>query len=112
MKYIDRFTADPIQKAFLTGNGGERIALTIRYIPTQKMWMADFQKGDFVLKGVALVCSPNLLRGYKNIISFGLNIQTLDGQDPRGIDDWVNGYAFMYLLNQQDVLDLEDAYFE
>lgn len=112
MRVINKLNSDPFQRAFLTGNLGQRITMDLRYLPTQKLWMADFQLNDFTLKGIVILNAPNILRGYHNIIPFGITCATLDGQDPRGIADFQDEYAFLYLLTQEEVLNLEEGYFE
>lgn len=107
MKYVNKLTSDPFQTAFLTGNAGQRIRMDLRYNPTQKMWMADFALGGFVVNGISVVKSPNILRNYRNIIPFGITVTTADGQDPRNLEDFATQYAAMYLLTQDEVEELE-----
>lgn len=112
MRYINKLNADSFQRAFLTGNAGQRIIMDLRYMPTQEMWMADLTHDDFVLKGVSVLNGLNILRNYHNIIGFGVMCLTEDGQDPRGLTDFDDGYARMYLLSQDEVIALEREVFE
>lgn len=107
MKYINKLNAEPFQTAYLTGNAGQRIRMDLRYNPTQKVWMGDFELGEFAVKGISIVKSPNLLRNYRNIIPFGLVVTTADGQDPRNLEDFATQYAAMYLLTQDEVIEME-----
>lgn len=111
MRYINKLISSPFQTAFLTGNAGQRIRMDLRYNPTQKMWIADFQLGEFSVKGISVVKSPNLLRNYRNILPFGIVVTTADGQDPRNLEDFSTQYAAMYLLTQDEVLELEEFAF-
>lgn len=112
MKYINKLNSNPFQRAFLTGNSGQRITMDLRYLPTQQMWLADFQLGEFVLNGISVVTSPNLLRGYHNVIPFGIVCNTTDNQDPRGLTDFETQYACLYLLSPEEVLEIEEGLFE
>jgi len=112
MKYINKISSEPIQRMFLTGNPGQRIIFELRYLPTQEIWMADITYRDFVLNGISILNSPNLLRGYKNIIPFGLACLTTDLQDPFSLVDFESGYARLFLLTQDEVLELENDLFE
>jgi hypothetical protein len=112
MNLINKLNSDPSQRAFLTGNAGQRIEINLRYLPTQSMWMVDFELDDFIVKNISLVCSPNLLRNYKNIIPFGIMVDTVDGQDPRGVTDFASQYAKLYLLSRDEVIAIEERLYE
>lgn len=112
MKLINRITEDPIQRMFLTGNGGQRIEMTLRYMPTQRAWIADFLQGSFELKGVRVVNSINLLRSFKNVIDFGIQCDTTNNLDPYFVDDFLTGRAQLYLLTADEVQDIEKAFFK
>lgn len=112
MRVINKLNSDAFQRLFLTGNSGQRIVMDLRYLPTQQLWMADLQLDDFVLNGIVIVNSPNFLRGYHNIIPFGINCLTIDGQDPRNITDFESEYAIMCLLTPEEVQNLEANWYE
>lgn len=112
MKYLNKITADAYQKSFLTGNAGQRIAMTLRFMPSQNMWMMDLQSGDFVCNGIHVVSSVNLLRNYKNVIPFGISCITLDSLDPYYIDDFAKQRCSLFLLTAAEVEIIEGEYFE
>lgn len=112
MKLIDRITDDAIQTMILTGNSGQRINLSMRYMPSQQSWFMDVYYGSFAVFGVRVVASVNMLRNYKDIIPFGLACTTEQGVDPYRISDFSNQFAKMYLLNSDDVETFEEALFE
>jgi hypothetical protein len=112
MKYINKLNANSFQTAFLTGNPGQRIRMDLRYLPTQEVWLADFELEDFIVNGIAVTKSPNILRNYKNIIPFGISCTTADGGDPRSLGDFEDQYAALYLLTQDEVLEIEEGLFE
>lgn len=112
MLLINRITDNAIQRIFLTGLEGERIQMTLRYMPTQEAWYADFLRGDFDLKGVRIVNSINLLRQYKNIIDFGILCDTTNGLDPIRPDDFLTQNAKLNLLDASEVQAIEEAFFK
>ena len=108
MKIIDRINDSAFQKmTLLTEETGEKIFCTLSYLPTQFQWVLDIQYQDFTLNGISVLNSPNILRGYKNILSFGIGISTNDGFDPYYIEDFSSGRAQFYLLNTADVEEAE-----
>lgn len=112
MRLVNKLNSNSIQRAYLTGNPGQRIILDLRYLPTQQIWMADLQLDSFEVKGIFVTVSPNLLHSFHNVIPFGLVVTTDDGQEPRGVDDFDTGYAKIFLMDQNEVLLIEAAYFD
>lgn len=111
MRLINKLNSSPSQRAVLTGNMGQRIIMDLRYLPTQKTWMANIQFDEFTLNGITVTTSPNILRAYNNIVSFGMACITDDGQDPRNLSDFDSGYAALYLLSSDEVQLAEEVYF-
>ena len=109
MKLIDRITENALQTMILTGNAGQKIDLSMRYMPSQQGWFMDVVYGDFSVYGVRVVASPNMLRGFRNKIPFGLLCTTLQGVDPYRINDFATGYAKMYLMTADDVINIEGS---
>lgn len=66
---------------------GTRVALTFRYRAAIQRWTVDVAYGNFVANGVGLATHPNLLRVWRNVIPFGLQVVTADGTDPFLADD-------------------------
>lgn len=112
MRYIDRITDTARQRLRLTGNEDQIVTMVLRYMPSQQAWYADFIYEEFSVYGVQVVASPNLLRGYKNKIPFGITVTTETGIDPYKIDDFLSGRAKMFLMNETDVSQFEEALFE
>lgn len=112
MLLINRITEDAIQRIFLTGLGGERIQMILRFMPSQEAWYADFQRGTFDAKGIRVVNSINLLRQFKNIIGFGIACDTINGLDPIRPDDFLSGNAKLFLMSAEEVRVIEEAIFK
>lgn len=111
MRLIDRLTNAAHQQSILTGNPGQRITLTVRFLASQQLWVADIVWNDFSAYGIGLVNALNLLRTYQNLIPFGLMCSTTDGQDPYTLDAFSTGYAKLYLLTADEVAGIEQEYF-
>ena len=112
MKYIDKISDAAYQQLFLTGNAGQRITLTLIYMPTQEAWFMNISdETGFELNGVRVVNSPNILRKYRNNIDFGINCVTASGLDPYFIDDFNNQNAFLYLMDADDIAETEEFYY-
>jgi hypothetical protein len=62
-------------------------------------------------QGNGLVTFPNLLRPWKNIVPFGFACVTLDGQDPVGNEDFIDGYATLYVIDATGILMVEAQVF-
>ena len=103
MKQIDKLTAANKQSFRLTTEDGEKIEVYLYYNPSQEAWNISIGFGDFVLNGLQLVVSPNILRQHKNVLPFGLAVGSIDGQDPRYITDFVSGRIGVLLLTGAEV---------
>lgn len=89
------------------GDNGEVIPLLMYFLPTQNGWAFDISYLDFSLKGAYLTISPNCLRGYRNILPFGLLCTSTDGYEPQFIEDFIDGRVSLYLLNAEEVAEVE-----
>lgn len=112
MKLIDKITDSAIQTVTLIGNPNQSIELTLRYMPASQSWVMDVVYDDFSLYGVRVVANPNLLRQYKNKIPFGLLCTTAQPIDPYRINDFDTGYAKLYLMDADDVEEIETRVYE
>jgi hypothetical protein len=112
MLYINKITNDPSQRMTLTGIPGYQIEMTLRFLPRTKRWVMGVSFGDVSIQGVAVVCSLNLLRQFKNNIPFGISCIRADGLDPYALDDFSGKLANLYLLNAADVAEIEAEWFK
>lgn len=111
MRIIDKLTSDARQQYNIVAEDGEEISLLLWYAPTQQTWFLNVSSGDFTLEGVQLTNSPNILRNYKNLLSFGFAVTVVGGLDPFYLDDFTTGRAKLYLLNRADVQSIEAGLF-
>lgn len=99
---------------------GSSVTLKFIYRAANQRWTVDVSRQSFVANGVGLATHPNLLRSWRNIIPFGLQIVTADGTDPFLANDLDNqpGFPARVTINildgtngQTDLADVEKANF-
>ena len=96
------------QKQRLILPNGDPILLTIQFKPLQFGWFItdlEYAPTSFVLEGARIVVSPNMLYQYKNKIPFGLACFTTNNQEPTQQQDFVSGFAKLYILSEAEVAE-------
>lgn len=63
------------------------------------------------INGVQLCCFPNILHQWDNILPFGIACVTADGTDPFNANDFATGRVKLYLLNEEDIDNIESVLF-
>lgn len=112
MKLLEGLTDQPKQQTTIVLDDGTKATLLMEYRSQQLGWFYDLTWGDFVLNGVRLVASPNILRGYRNLIPFGISILTKGAVEPLNQSDFVDGTITAVLLDADEVDEVEAAIFE
>lgn len=111
MLYISNITNDASQVMTLTGIPGVQITFTIQYNPRTQQWIMGINDGTNNIQGLAVVCGLNLLRQWRNQLSYGITCIRADGLDPYQINDFEGMVANLYLLDAADVAEIEAEYF-
>lgn len=111
MNLLGGLTDQPKQQTTIVLADGTRATLSLEYRPNQLAWFYDFAWGDVQVDGGRLVASPNAIRQFRNRIPFGLAVITAGNVDPTDQESFVNGSTSVYLLDSQDVLDVEASAF-
>ena len=109
MLIINGLTNDAMQQLTLDGIPGVEINVTLRFMPRIQIWNMDVAYGSFLAQGIPVLCSPNLLRQWRNIIPFGIACSNIYQLDPYTIIDFVNGNSTFYLLDGDDVASIEQT---
>lgn len=107
MNQINVITDNPSQTMILRLETGQSINFDLFYSYNQSGWFFNLTYGSFIINGKRIVNSPNLLREFRNILPFGLSCTVADKHEPVFIDDFKNGRAVLYTLNQSDVDQIE-----
>jgi hypothetical protein len=103
MFQITHITDDPKQKQTLVLPDGSLIGLSIRFVEMQFGWFADLTHEDFVLNGLRITVSPNMLHQYRNLIPFGLMCASAQSREPSQKQDFSSGSAKLYVLDEDEV---------
>ncbi len=98
---------DSARQSFQIPFEGDTISFKLYYYITQKSWFFDFTFNNYTSKGNRVVLTPNALRHLKNIIPFGVAFLADGYVEPFDINDFGNGRVEMYILDKEDVQEIE-----
>lgn len=107
MRIIDRLNSDPYQVLTMRVDG-DVVQLAFSYLQTRNQWIMAVQYKQIRIASVAVVNSLNLLLQFKNVLPFGIFVNTEDGFDPYFIDDFTNQRVTIGLLSSSEV-DILDS---
>ncbi len=104
MNLIQRVTSNPLQTQTLILDDGSAVVLTIYFRPMQFGWFINqITHGDFVLSGMRIVNSPNLLNQFRNQIPFGLACFSTNNREPQLQQDFSSSASKLYILTAAEV---------
>lgn len=111
MLWLNSFSDAAFQEATLIAEDGSTIDFTLFFASRQNSWFFNISCAaqDFTANGVRLCNSPNLLRQWKNNITFGLAVVSEDAYDPNNIEDLLSNRIQLFLLNAADVQTVEQT---
>lgn len=112
MKKITELTNESKQKYSAIQENGEEFILELEFKPTQESWYFNVSKNEFTTKGQRLVLGPNILRRYSNLINFGILCRAIDLIEPMDINDLVSGRIELYILNNDELEEVELAFYQ
>lgn len=112
MYQLTSLSNEPKQQITMILDENIRVPFNFEYKENQMGWFFGFQYGDVNYQNIRLTTSYNILRAYRNWLPFGLRCDTADDEEPMDIDDFVNGYATVYLLTKDDVQTIESNYYQ
>ena len=110
MRLLNKIDANADQKFTVVGENQEIIPFRIYYVPSQFAWFFDLSYNGITVNGCKVSVSPNMLRNIKNRIPFGLACITNDGHEPYYLDDFKNDRIRLYLLNANEVQQIEESF--
>lgn len=111
MLWLNSFSDASFQNATLIGEDGSLIDFTLFFTPRQNSWFFNIACAaqGFTANGIRLCNSPNLLRQWKNNLTFGIAVVSEDSYDPNSIEDFLSNRIQLYLLNATDVQTVEQT---
>lgn len=104
MNLIQRISSLPNQAHTLVLGDGSYAQLNLYYRPQQAGWfIEELAYGDFLLRGLRVVNSPNMLHQFRNRIPFGLACFSDANREPYLQQDFLSGASRLYLLSSEEV---------
>ncbi len=111
MTRIDNITDQASQRTQPVLADGSVLTIDLLYNGATQHWSMTIQHTLLATASLNVCAFPNILREWRNLIAFGIACITTTGQDPTSVDDFINGVASLYLLDEADVLAAEDQIF-
>ncbi len=104
MYLIQQVTDDSLQLQTLILPDGSSLSLTIYFVPMQYGWfITNLTYGSFVLNGLRITNSPNMLHQFKNQIPFGLACVSTDDREPSQQQDFSSGASKLFIVSAAEV---------
>lgn len=107
MQEITTITSSPKQRMTLILENNETVDFKLYYLGRQQSWFYDFTYNNLTVNCSRVTLTPNALRQFKHIIPFGVSFSSDDEVEPFSIDDFVSGRIRMYVLNKEEVQQIE-----
>lgn len=111
MYRITQLDNNPKQKIRMLLENGNEVLFHFEYKSNQQGWFFGFTYGDVNYQNIRLTTSYNILRAYRNWLPFGLRCDTVDSFEPMDINDFISGYATVYMLTPEDITAIEGQYY-
>lgn len=86
---------------------GTKLQLEFIYRPGIQRWTMNLSHPSLKLNGVNIAQGPNILRQWRNVITFGMSVISTTGLDPIQVGDFQQGNALIYILTAAEVLQVE-----
>lgn len=104
MYLIQQITTDPSQQRTLVLPDGSGMLLQIYFRPMQYGWfVSTLSWNNFVLNGLRITNSPNMLNQFRNQIPFGLACYSTNNREPSQQGDFASLASKLYLLDADEV---------
>lgn len=104
MYLIQQVTDNPLQKQTLVLQDGTTVTIIMYFCPMQYAWFINsIQRGTFILRGLRITNSPNMLNQWRNLIPFGLGCFSTANREPSQQQDFSSGASKLYILTAAEV---------
>ena len=107
MQEITSLTSSPKQNHTLVLENNETAELKLYYSVRQQSWYFDIEYKNIKATCLKVVITPNALRQFKRLIPFGIAFISLGDVEPYDLEDFSSGRVQMYLLNADEVKQIE-----
>lgn len=105
MFIIRQITNDPLQQqSIVYPADGSLITIQMYYRPLQLGWFFNsIAWNNFLLEGIRIVNSPDILYQWRNQVPFGFACFTAGNREPTQQEDFASGASKLYLLTEEEV---------
>lgn len=111
MQQITSITSSSKQKMTLVLENNETADFMLYYLPRQQSWFYNLTYKNLTVNCSRVVLTPNSLRQFKRIIPFGIAFTAEGDVEPFNINDFSSGRVSMYVLNSDEVQEIESEVF-
>jgi len=111
MRQLTEISKDPKQKFTVITEDNQSFDLSLEYSDQQQCWFYSVTFGILSINGSRIVTGVNILRSYKNVLPFGIAIDTDDLSEPFSIDDFSTGRVKFYILTESEVAEIETSFY-
>lgn len=109
MDLIQKISTAPYQAQVLILADGTSLSLTLYFRPMQFGWfITELAYQGFILQGLRITNSPNMLNQFQNQIPFGLACFSTNNREPSQQQDFSSGASKLYILSSDEVKAYED----
>lgn len=106
MFLIQNVTSNPYQKQAVVLENGESVIMTLYFRPLQLGWFVEqLTYQTFVLNGLRITNSPNMLNQWRNQLPFGLACFSTANREPSQQKDFSSGASKLYVLTEAEVAE-------
>ncbi len=106
MLTIQNITTNSRQKQTFTLTDGTQVKMSFYFCPLQFGWfIPNLTYGDFILNGLRISNSPNMLHQFRNQIPFGLACFSTNSREPSQQQDFSSGASVLYILTADEVAE-------
>lgn len=107
MQQLNNITDDADQVMIFPLPDGTNLQLEFVYRPATQRWTLNLIHPTLTLNGYNLVQSPNILRPWKNVTSFGIAVTSVNGLDPMNATDFLDNTCQISILSAAEVAQVE-----
>lgn len=108
MYIIQQITSAPLQQMTLVLPDGTSMSMTLYFAPMQYAWViTNLTYNTFILNGLRVTTSPNMLNQFINQIPFGLACFTVNNREPMLQQDFSSGNSQLFILSQAECQQYE-----
>lgn len=103
MKLIQQITDAPLQTQKFVLDDANSFLITIYFVPRQQGWfITNLTFNTFILNGIRISNSVNMLHQFHNIIPFGLACISTANREPSLQKDFSSGASRIYVLSKDE----------